>query len=281
MADPGIFTAYRLLHRRLPRIVPAPADRFWMDFSTGGWANRCMPLRIANQAGWFILNEADFEVIWSGKPQVSALQILWSKEQYSPWVSSNFGYGIITWEIPYLFRTPPGYNLLARGPANGIKDGVVPLEGLVETDWATASFTMNWKITRPFKPVRFQKDEPICMLVPQKRGDLEAFVPQMRNIESEPELQRRYQHWLESRRAWVQEQKNAGPREGGHAPHQGHYSRGTTTTGDQSPEHQTKLELQPFAELDVPVVEVPDEQLPPRPAPPGLWAGIRQRLRGR
>lgn len=281
MAEPEIITAFRLLHRRLPRIVPAAADRFWMDFSTGGWANRCMPLRIANQAGWCILNDADFEVVWSGKPQVSALQILWPKEQYSPWVSSNFGYGIITWEIPYLFRTPPGYNLLARGPANVIKDGVAPLEGLVETDWATASFTMNWKVTRPFKAIKFQKDEPICMILPQKRGELEAFAPQMRNVESDPDLQRRYQHWLESRRAWVQEQKNAAPRESGHAPHQGHYSRGTTTTGEQSAEHQTKLDLQPFAEVDAPIIEMREEKAPPRQPPPGLWTGIKQRLLGR
>jgi hypothetical protein len=31
--------------------------------STGGWANRCMLLRIANQLGLFPLNDADFEVI--------------------------------------------------------------------------------------------------------------------------------------------------------------------------------------------------------------------------
>src|SRR5213079_167162 len=120
----------------------------------------------------------DFEVIWSGKPQVSALQILFAKGQHSPWVSSMFGYGIITWEIPYLFRTPPAYNLLARGPANLPKDGAYPLEGLVETDWSVASFTMNWMLTRPSHAVRFAKDEPICMLVPQKRSELEIFEPE-------------------------------------------------------------------------------------------------------
>ena len=36
---------------------------------------------------------------------------------------SLFGHGILTWTLPYLFRTPPGYNLLARGPANWPKDG--------------------------------------------------------------------------------------------------------------------------------------------------------------
>ncbi len=269
--------AYRLLHRRLPRIVPASADRFWMDFSTGGWANRCMPLRIANQAGWMLLNDADLEVIWSGKPQVAALQILFAKGQFSPWVSSNFGYGIITWEIPYLFRTPPGYNLLARGPANQTKDGVAPLEGLIETDWATATFTMNWKVTRPFKSIKFAKDEAICMLVPQKRGELEDFAPEMRNLESDAELEKRYKHWLEARRAWVKEQKEAGPPKDGHAPHQGHYSRGTTSTGEQAAEHQSKLALQPFAEAEPPILEpVPDT--PAIARSPGFWPRLKNRL---
>jgi uncharacterized protein DUF6065 len=271
-------TAYRLLHRRLPRIVPASADRFWMDFSTGGWANRCMPLRIANQAGWVLLNEADFEVVWSGKPQVSALQIRFAKGQYSPWISSNFGHGIITWEIPYLFRTPPGYNLLARGPANTIKDGVAPLEGLVETDWSTASFTMNWKVTRPFKPIKFQKDEPVCMLVPQKRGELEEFAPEMRNLESDPELEKRYEHWLEARRAWVKEQKNAPLPADGHAPHQGHYARGTTTSGEHAREHQSKLALRQFTEAEPPILDPAKETRPSETVPAGFWPRLKNKL---
>ena len=50
--------------------------------------------------------------------------------------ASHFGDGILTWHLPILFRTPPGYNLLVRGPANYPKDAVSPLEGIVETDWA-------------------------------------------------------------------------------------------------------------------------------------------------
>ena len=50
------FVAYRLPgYKHYPRIIPAPANRVWMDDGTQGWANRCLPLRIANQAGWFVL----------------------------------------------------------------------------------------------------------------------------------------------------------------------------------------------------------------------------------
>jgi hypothetical protein len=42
--------------------------------------------------------------------------------EVSPSAISHFGSGILTWNVPYLFRTPPGYNLLVRGPANWPKD---------------------------------------------------------------------------------------------------------------------------------------------------------------
>ena len=60
---------------------------------------------------------------------------------------SHFGYGLLTFQLPYLFRTPPGYNLLVRGPANCPKDGAW-LDGLVGTDWSPARFFMTWQITR-------------------------------------------------------------------------------------------------------------------------------------
>lgn len=36
--------------------VPATPDSVWMDEGTRGWVNRCLPLRIANANGWFILD---------------------------------------------------------------------------------------------------------------------------------------------------------------------------------------------------------------------------------
>ena len=49
---------------------------------------------------------------------------------------------------------------------------------MIETDWSVATFTMNWKLTRPHWPVTFEIGEPICMVVPQRRGELESFHPQ-------------------------------------------------------------------------------------------------------
>ena len=60
-----------------------------------------------------------------------------------------------------LFRTKPeGSRLLVCGPANYFKTNAHPLTALIETDWMTMSFTMNYKISIPHYPVRFEQGEP-------------------------------------------------------------------------------------------------------------------------
>jgi hypothetical protein len=247
-------TAYRLAEfDTFLEIVPAPADRFWMDFSTGGWANRCLPLRIANQGGWHILNDCDFEAEWNGKPAVDGLRIRYRDSTPSRFVRSNFGYGIVTWNLPYLFRTPPGWNLWVRGPANLPKDGACALEGIVETDWSEASFTVNWKITRPAWRVVFRKGDPICMILPQRRGEVESVRPRIRNIESEPELHQGYRAWKDSRRGFVADMNKEIREAGENAPWQGHYTRGATVAGKPFSQHQTKLRVREFVQLEPPL----------------------------
>jgi hypothetical protein len=112
-------------------------------------------------------------------------------------------------------------------------------------------------LTRQGHTVRFAKDEPICMLVPQKRSELEIFEPEIRNIESDPDLQARFRQWMESRNKFVAEQKQKGPPEKGAAPWQGHYTRGTTPTGEAAREHQMKLKVRSFVEREPRIERAP------------------------
>ena len=274
-------TAYRLHeHDTFLKIVPAPADRFWMDFTTHGWANRCLPLRIANQAGWHVLNNSKFEVEWNGKPDVNAVTINFLDGRPSRFVKSNFGFGILTWYLPYLFRTSPGYNLLVRGPANLPKDGISAIEGLVETDWVEGTFSVNWKITRPFMKIRFEVDDPICMLVPQRRVELEATEPAIRNLESNPELLHGYKEWIASRRAFVAQVSANPPKKDEPLPWQGHYTRGTHVSGEAAPKHQNKLQLRPFQEMEAPL-RAPGALTPITPvvqSAPSTWDKVKRLL---
>lgn len=256
-----VLTAFRTNSKpTYPRIVPASPDRAWMNATGGtgsGWANRCLPLRIANQHGWFILNDADFEVMWGGRNHLGNLKITYSGKKPA-FAASMFGYGILTFIIPYVFRTPPGFNLWVRGPANYWKDGIAPLEGITETDWLPFSFTMNWALTRRLKTVKFTKDEPICMIVPIRRDDLESFSPELRNINSDPQLQVGFNAWNQARLAAVM--KAGQVRANEVVKEQGHYIRGEGHTGEQAMGHQTKLHIRAFDELEPPNSDPEPEQ---------------------
>src|SRR4051812_535303 len=111
-------------------IVPAQADRAWISQTHQHFAKRCLPLLMANQAGWFILSSHSLRATRHGGDAKDAVSI-----EYAPGgdprlpALSHFGHGILTWHMPFLFRTPPGWQLLARGPANWPKDGIHALEG--------------------------------------------------------------------------------------------------------------------------------------------------------
>ena len=235
-------TAFRLDDRRDFQLVPALVERDWMASSSQRFANRCLPLRLANQAGWFVLNNVEVRLIWDGGCSQSAIRIERADGYDTRQPISHFGHAIVTWEIPFLFRTSPGWNLLVRGPANWPKDGAYALEGLVETDWAVATFTMNWMLTRPGVPVTFGAGEPICMLVPQRRRDLEAFDPDERVLASDQTIKFDYEEWL-TRRQYTLIERTASH---SHPRWDGDYVHGTSPSGTHASDHQIKLSLRSF-----------------------------------
>lgn len=254
--DGGVpLIAYSLPTASPTPIKPAPAGREWMRATYKQFAHRCLPLLMANQSGWFLLNDAPFRVSWDGGNALAALKVDYLGEPpEAPIASSMFGYGILTWHVNYLFRTPPGYNLLARGPANMPKDGICALDGIIETDWAVQSFTMNWKMTRPDHEVVFDEGEPFCMIVPQRRHELEEFNPTVTPIVEVPELADQWKDFAQRRKLMVGTRIIASLKGGTEAvervPYERHYFRGTTPRGEPAPEHQQKLRLRPFEEQE-------------------------------
>ncbi len=239
--------AYKLVEDPMMPLVPAPSLRSWMDATAGKFANRCLPLLIANQSGWFVLNSHEFRATWNGRPESAGVRLEYLKGPEPHPVSCHFGHGILTWTLPYLFRTSAGYNLLARGPANLPKPGAYPLEGVVETDWSMASFTMNWKLMQPNQPVTFVIDEPICMLVPQRRGELEEFRPEICPLDRNSGIGRQHDQWAQGRQQFLTELGKSGS----DAQRRGwekHYFHGRTPADAVAPEHQLKLRLSEFVQ---------------------------------
>lgn len=237
-------------------IIPARRSREWMDQLPEGFANRCLPLRIANESGWWILNNADFSAAYHGGAAQKDLEVTYDNGYTGPRLAaSHFGSGILTFKLPYIFRTPPGYNLHVRGPANWPKYGTQALEGIVETDWSYQTFTMNWQMTSPTgEDVFFEKGEPICQVAPLRRGELESWETALGTIEDDPDLRERYLAWSGSRSSFLTGLKNR-EEEALARKWQKDYFQGRTAETSDAPrflEHQTKLHLRPFFGIEPP-----------------------------
>ena len=175
-----------------------------------GFAYRCLPLNIANAHGWLLLNTIPFVAQWNGGAEVGGVGIYAHSADIPLLVSSHFGSGVLTFNVNALFRTEPGYDLMVTGPLNQPKDGIQPLTGVVETDWAPFTFTMNWKFTRKDSPIAFERDEPFCMIFPLKRWLVEEVEPEIRALETDREVCEAYSTWADSRRDFNKQLSLAG-----------------------------------------------------------------------
>jgi Family of unknown function (DUF6065) len=144
------------------QLRPGPARRNWMDDLPHAY--KCLPLVLANQWGWQLLCPTDVVATWDGTQGLDGLRIE-VPPQFEPAIKSQFGAGIITFSPPWLFRTPPGWNLYLKGPTNRWKPNCVPLEGVIETWWLNYTFTLNWKIVEAGTVV-FRQGESLGQLLP-------------------------------------------------------------------------------------------------------------------
>jgi hypothetical protein len=187
--------------------------RDWMDATPNKFAYRCLPLTIANQTGWIVNNPVGFVATWDGRAEAKSVHFRFDTgaSVWQPWVNDQFGNGIVTWNTPFLFKTQPAQSrLLVMGPANRFKHGAAPLTALIETDWMTASFTMNWKLTQPGYAVRFDAGEPLFQAIPMTANigaDLEGATVTYRRLAEDPTVAAAYLQWQQARDAFHQQKR--------------------------------------------------------------------------
>lgn len=211
------------------------------------FAYRCLPLAIANSHGWEVLSPCGFSARWNGGTDARSVEIVLDEgadRNSAP--HSLFGSGTITFHVDGIMRTSEGWNLWVGGPPNGIKDGIAPLGGVIETDWSPYTFTMNWRFTRPDVWIRFEENEPFCHFFPTPRGVVDRVKPELRPMEDEPELLKTFDAWAVARREfqeWVKKTKPSAPAD----QWQKLYYRGLHPDGKPGPtDHESKLRLSPF-----------------------------------
>ena len=215
-------------------------QRDWMNATPHRYAYRCLPLTIVNQTGWWIRNPVGFTATWRGSNAPGSIEFRFdaAADIWGNWINSQFGEGIITWNTPFLFRTrPEGSRLLVCGPTNYFKRNAHPLTALIESDWISMSFTMNWKIMVPNQPVRFDQGEPLFQAIPLVSNicaDLETADVSYQKLTDNPDLHRAYHEWDQGRRRF-HDQKAAG--EVKPTDWQKDYFQGRDAVGRESGEH--------------------------------------------
>ena len=187
-------------------IRPAQARREWMDRTPDRYAYRCVPLSAANTMGWEILSPVTCEFLWNGLTPPDQLFIYQlKKERFGP--RSHFGSGVVTWELPFLFQTPPNFGMVVCGPANHDHAHITPMDGFVRTDWLPFPFTVNWRITAKGESIRFERGEPIARVFPFPLTVLEQTPLELRDLADNPTLQRQFNEWSTQRRACYQQRQ--------------------------------------------------------------------------
>jgi hypothetical protein len=235
-----------------PELVPCTQERAWMDVFTERHAYRCLPLTIANSHGWEILVPAALEVEWNGGPQIADLTVR-ALEPFPEgfplehFAMSNFARGIVTFHTGYLFRTPPGWNLLTTGAFNEPRPGISPLTGIIESDWLPYPFTMNWQMLHA-GTVRFEKDEVFCTVMPIPKHYLDQWDVAIHELGDDPILLAEHEQFRTSRSAFRErlEAKEAGALAEGW---ERHYFVGRFPDGSEGADHINKLRLNPPVDL--------------------------------
>jgi len=223
-------------------LEPASPRRRWMDEFADGFPYRCLPLSIANQCGWVVRCPVGFSICWYGGRNPIDIRLAFDHDtpRFSKEITSHFGGGILTFSLPWLFRTSPGLCLYVRGLPNSIKPGAHPLDAIVETQWAPMTFTMNWQLLDPTRTVRFEQGDALAMLLPISLPAIEATHTAIKPLDSDPALAAEYREWSEYRNGFIRRTDRA-PEEW-----QKDYMAGRHVDGRTETDHKSRLKLRPF-----------------------------------
>ena len=232
---------------------PAPAQRPFMDETSSRFAYRCLPLNIANQYGWELLSPCTFDVQWNGGNAREDLVVTVYDDNW-PQPVSHFGHAVLTFHLSQLFRTPKGTQLMVTGPLNRPKDGIYAMSGIIETDWSPYSFTMNWVVTRPFFPIRFEKGEPIAHIMPVNLSRIEELQPEYVEITEDDELKQNFDAFSQSRTNFNQDLTDPESVASKEKWQKAYFRGNVPTTGcpvGGGFSHWTKLDVKPFPDSPI------------------------------
>jgi glycosyltransferase involved in cell wall biosynthesis len=158
----------RPLHDHSVRIEPSPSRRPWSGANSDLLEDPS--LQAATGRGWDLLCPYGFEAVWNGGPSPDDIEI-----SAPGFVVSRAGHGVLTFETGLEFDLEPGHDLWVRGPINHVKDGIQPLDQIIEADLLPFFGELHWRFTHPRQIVRFEKGEPFGTFLPYPAHYIEQF----------------------------------------------------------------------------------------------------------
>lgn len=167
---------------------------------------KCLPLAIGNTQGFAVTIPFDLNIFWNGGSSPHDLSFAAfedEKEYRDKWqvsVKSHFGHGIFTINLPVMFRTPPGVNLLVTSAPNFITPGLNAMTAVVEADNLRYTFTVNIKVNQPNMWIHIPAMSPVASIIPIPRYFCDEFeLVDAYDIFTEEEVEEEKEiHWENS-----------------------------------------------------------------------------------
>ncbi len=154
-----------------------------------------LDLSSASGKGWVLRCPYAFEATWNGGPNAEdiAIRIDAPDGDALAFVQSYFGAGLLTFYPGYQFQTEAPHNLWVRGPVNWPKDGLYPLEQIVDTSLLPCTITINWMFTHPNHTIRFTAGEPFATVLPYPKSAPENLTLEVVQPDADADLDA-YEH---------------------------------------------------------------------------------------
>jgi hypothetical protein len=186
-----------LFEKQQFQIIPLHGKRQWMNDTPNAYAYKCVPLTVANTYGWSVINPNGFTATWDGRPENDAISVKYDNTP-AGYASCIFGSGILTIHVDFVIKTEENISTFVRGVPNFIKDGIQPLDGIIETDWLPFTFTFNFRFTRPGS-VHFDAGESLFAFFPIERGSIEQYDILYQPISADPQFEADYNEYRNAR----------------------------------------------------------------------------------
>lgn len=195
-ADKSIITAYPLHDQPVPW-QPIAANAALSNLASGACA------------AWQLYCPISFSACWNGGPKAEDIEIHLATESAAQpaFVQSHLGQGLLTFYPGYQCQTSDGQQLWVRGPLQASKDGLAPLESLIEAALLPSTIVIHWQFTRPHQTVHFAAGEPFAVVLlypavgpntmqvnvvsPETNAD--AYITAWQQLHQAPEIQQIFQ----------------------------------------------------------------------------------------